>query len=133
MPNMANVTIKKYDAATDLVLTALNSFAGLQNPAVWRVESLGTVAANRPVITCTSKQVKDGSGSIVEFKAKYPETYVDSATGLVKRNKILWEEFRAFVSTEVADATVKEAACMLPNFLVTALGREILVSGRAPV
>lgn len=132
MPSMANITIKKADGTTDIVYTALTPSAGDKVPAQWRVESIGSVAGNRPVYSVVSRYTVDRKARIVEGKLTYPETYTDSTTGIVSvRNREVFSH-SSVVHLDVADAIVAELVAQGANLQKSILIQDVLKSGFAP-
>lgn len=64
MPSMANIIIKKADGTTDITYTALTPSSGDKVPAQWRVESIGTVAGNRPTFMIQTRFSADKQARI---------------------------------------------------------------------
>lgn len=132
MPAMANITVKKADNTTDIVYTALTPSSGDKVPAQWRVESIGTVAGNRPTLVVQTRYSADKQARIVEGRVTYPETYTDSTTGIISvRNRELFT-FSGIVHLATADAIVSELAAQSANLLKSPLMQEVLKTGFAP-
>jgi len=132
MPTMANITVKKSDGTTDITYTALTPSAGDKVAAQWRVESIGTVAGNRPVFTVQSRYTADRQARVVEGKLVYPETYTDSTTGVVSTRLRETFSFTGVVRLDAADATTAELAAQAANLLKSTLIQSTLTSGFAP-
>ncbi len=132
MPSMANITVKKADGTTDVVYTQLTPSAGDKVPAQWRVESIGTVAGNRPTYSVTSRYTADKKARIVEGKLTYPETFTDSTTGIISvRNREVYSH-SSIVHLDVADSVVAELAAQGANLQKSVLIQDVLKSGFAP-
>lgn len=132
MPSMANITVKKADGTTDITYTALTPSSGDKVPALWRVESIGTVAGNRPTLSIQTRFSADKQARIVEGKVSYPETYTDSTTGIISvRNRELFS-FSGVTHLATADAIVAELAAQSANLLKSALIQDVLKTGFAP-
>lgn len=132
MPNMADITIKKADGTTDITYTALAPSAGDKTPATWRTESVGTVAANRPVLMITSKSSSDKLARIVEGKLSYPETFTDSTTGLTSVRLRESFSFTEITRADASDSTNTELAAQAANLLKSPLVQSVLKTGYAP-
>lgn len=129
MPQMANITIKKADGTTDVVYTALTPSSGDRTKAVWRVESIGAIPGNRPVLEISSKASQNGQARIVEGKMSYPETYTDSTTGVIA---VRLRDVASFVTTvdqRGVDTTHNEMAAQFANLLKSALVQSIISTG----
>lgn len=129
MPQMANITIKKADGTTDIIYVALTPSSGDRTKAVWRVESMGSVPGNRPLLEISSKASQNGQARIVEGKMSYPETYTDSATGVTA---VRLRDVGSFVTTvdqRGTDTTHNEMAAQFGNLICSALVQSIIASG----
>lgn len=133
MPTMANITIKKADGTTDVTYVALSGSAGDKTPAQWRVEAAGSVAANRPTLTITSKSSADRQARIVEGKVLMPETVTDSTTGIVSTRLRETFGFTSITRLDAIDATTAELVAQATNLLKSPLVQETLKAGYAPV
>jgi hypothetical protein len=132
MPNMADITIKKADGTTDIVYKALNPSGGDKIAAKWRVDAIGTIAANRPILEIASKSSINSQFRIVEGKLTYPETFTDSTTGIIAvRTRELFS-FTFTQDTTSADATILEAAKQSGNLMASTLVQAVFASGFAP-
>lgn len=131
MPNMANITIKKYDGVTDVIYVALSPSAGDKTPCLWRVEAIGTVPGNRPTLSITSKFSVDKQARIVEGKLIYPETYTDATTGLVQTRLRESFSFTHIIRMDASDVTTNEMSAQAANLVKSPLIQEILRSGFA--
>lgn len=129
MPQMANITVKKSDGTTDIIYTALTPSSGDRTKAVWRVESIGAIAGNRPVLEIQSKASQNGQARIVEGKLSYPETYTDSTTGVTAVRLRDIGSFTTTIDTRGVDSTHNEMAAQFANLLKSALIQSIMSSG----
>lgn len=132
MPNMAAITVKKFDGTTDVTYTNLNPSAGDRTKALWRVESIGTIAGNRPILEIQSKASNDGRFRIVEGKLTMPETFVDSTTGITAVRTRDMLSFTSSIDLTGADATHNELAAQAANLLKSALIQSVITTGFAP-
>lgn len=132
MPNMADITVKKFDGTTDIVYVALSPSAGDKTPAQWRVEAIGTVPGNRPTLAVTSRYSVDRQARVVEGKLIYPETFTDSTTGIVATRLRESFSFTHIIRQDAADATTKELSAQAANLLKSALIQSVLLTGFAP-
>lgn len=132
MPTMANITVKKADGTTDVTYTALNAASGDRSVAKWRVESIGTIAGNRPIMEVSSKASQNGQYRIVEGKLTYPETVTDSTTGIISVKSRELFSFTSTIDLTSADAVIAEMAAQAANLLKSTLLQSVLTSGYAP-
>lgn len=129
MPAMANITVKKADGTTDIVYTALTPSSGDRTKAVWRVESIGTIAGNRPVLEVSSKATANGQARIVEGKLMYPETFTDTTTGIISVRLRDIGSFTTTIDIRGVDATHNELAAQFANLLKSTLIQSVIASG----
>ena len=132
MPNMVDVTVRKADGTTDIVYKSLSPSAGDTTPAQWRVESIGSIPANRPILQCSSKYTADRKARIVTVKLVYPETYTDSTTGLVMTRLRTSDSYTRIFPLDAGDTVNQESAAQFANLLKSNLMQSVLTSGFAP-
>lgn len=132
MPNMADITIKKADGTTDITYTALTPSSGDKVPAQWRVESLGTVAGNRPTLTVSARFSQDRKARLVEGRVVLPETFTDSTTGIISVRNREMLSFNSVIHLDASDSFVNELAAQSANLLKSALMQSVLKTGYAP-
>lgn len=132
MPNMADITVKKADGTTDITYTSLTPSSGDRVPAQWRVESLGTVAGNRPTLVVSARYSQDRKARLVEGRVVLPETFTDSTTGIISvRNREMFS-FNSVVHLDTSDSVVSELAAQSANLLKSALLQSVIKTGFAP-
>lgn len=129
MPTLADITIKKADGSTNLTYNGISSGAADGTDALWRAESIGTVAGNRPTLTIRAKSSKDKSARLLDWSFNYPETVTDSTTGIVRIINRPWGKGTFCQLVGASDQTNKEAAAQMANLLGSALVQAIFSSG----
>lgn len=132
MPQMANITVKKADGVTDVVYVNQAPASGDSTPARWRVDAIGTVPMNRPTFSVMSKSASNGATRVVSGKLVFPETYTDTATGLVSVRSSVSLSFDCRVPQLLTDATIAEAVAQFPNLLKDILIQNTMKTGYAP-
>lgn len=132
MPNMADITVKKYDGTTDTVYVALSPSGGDKTPAQWRVEAIGTVPGNRPTLAIESRFSVDRQARIVEGKLLYPETFTDTTTGIVATRLRESFSFTHIIRQDASDVTTKELSAQAANLIKSPLVQAVLQTGFAP-
>lgn len=132
MPTMANITIKKSDGTTDITYSALNGCSGDRSVARWRSETVGAIAANRPVFEISAKASSNKQFRLVEGKLVYPETFTDSTTGIVAARTREIFSFTSTIDASSADAVIAEFAAQAANLVKAALVQEVIKSGYGP-
>lgn len=119
-------------STTDVIFVAQSPASGDATPARWRVDAIGTVAGNRPVLTVSSKAASNGQTRVVSGKLVYPETYTDSTTGTVAIRTSASLSFEARIPQSLNDTTISEAAAQFANLLKSTLLLDTVKSGYAP-
>lgn len=132
MPHMANITVKKADGTTDVIYVNQAPASGDSTPARWRVDAIGTVPGNRPVLTVNSKSASQGNTRVVSGKLVYPETFTDSTTGLISVRSSVSLSFECRVPQLLTDTTIGEATAQFANLLKATLIQDSLKTGYAP-
>lgn len=131
MPNMANITIKKADGATDVVYTAIAGAAGDGTPAVFRNNTVGSTLAERPTLlvratsngTKTARRVRgDFSWPIVATDAGGNKTITGRMTG----------ETSVLVPQNQDPLVIKEQAYQYGNLIASAIIKASFEEGYAP-
>lgn len=132
MPNMANIVVKKADGTTDITYTGLSPSAGDNTPAQWRVESIGTIAGNRPVLKVSSKYTADHKARIINVKLVYPETYTDANSGLVMTRLRTSDSYTRIFPLDASDTVIQESMAQFANLLKSTLIQDVGKTGFAP-
>lgn len=130
MPNMANITVKKFDGATDIVWTGIQRSSGDKSPAVWRSDTVSTIPANRPRAEMTSRSNAKGTTRIMEFGVEYP--IVASVNGV--ETVLGRQPIKVFIPViQDLDATqVREAVAQGLNLASSVIVRAAFQEGYAP-
>jgi hypothetical protein len=131
MPSMADITVKKNDGTTDIVYTGISPSAGNGVPAVWRSDSVGSTAGQRPELRLWANDLASKPGGRkMQTTYFYPYTVTDSTTSLVSRVDTF--EFRGewkIPAGVIPDAITAEAVSQLANLLASALVKSCVKSG----
>jgi hypothetical protein len=119
MPNLANITVKKFDAITDIVWTGVNAASGLDNPAIFRSNTVGSAVAHKPELRVNVKN--NGVKDRVVATFKYPQIATNSTTGVTSVIGTVDGKFE-FTADKATDQTViNEASAQFMNLLASAL------------
>lgn len=132
MANMANITVKKADAVTDIVYTALTPSAGDDTPAQWRSDTAATINAGKPVASLVSKWNGAKSVRRSDFHFVYPQVTTNSTTGLTSVVNRIPIHVTAQVPQDVPDTVVAEAVAQAINLFSSALVRDSVKAGYSP-
>lgn len=131
MPNMANVTIKKNDGATDVVYTAVVPSAGDKTPAIWKNQTIGTANAHRPELKLMSRENGANSARRVEGVYTYP-TLVTGSDGKTNVADKVIVNVSAVVPKGMPDVDVNEAVSQCFNLYAAVLLKDSFKTGYAP-
>ncbi len=131
MPQMANITVKKYDGTTDIVWTAKIPSAGDKSQAIWRSDSVSDAAATRPSMTAVSQPNGPKTARRVNVKISYPVALTDAnGRSYVADTAVLSVE--AVVPQGMPDSDLNEWAAQSGNLLASTLMKDVFRSGFSP-
>lgn len=130
MANMANITVKKNDAVTDVTYTALTPSAGDRTPARWCNLASSTKANLRATVEMSSRYNGNRSARHVTLLVKYPEVVqvggVDTVAGIGHVT------IDAILPLQVSDTAIAEVVAQAANFFKASLTQEAFKLGYAP-
>lgn len=124
MPNLANITVKKFDGVTDVTFTGVNPAGGVDAPAILRSNSVGTAIAHRPELRVSVKNAGPKDRVVGTFK--FPQIATNSTTGITSVVDTVDGKFEFTVSKAVDQTTVNEAAAQFMNLGASALIKQTL-------
>lgn len=124
MPNLANITVKKNDAVTDIVFTGVNPAGGSDAPAILRSNTVGTAIAHRPELRVSVKNA--GAKDRVVGTFKYPQIATNSTTGVTAVVGSVDGRFEFSVDKTTDQTVVDEAASQFANLFASALIKQVL-------
>lgn len=124
MPNLANITVKKFDAVTDIVYTGVNPAGGTDAPAILRSNTVGTAIAHRPELRVSVKNA--GSKDRVVATFKYPQIATNTTTGVTSVIDTVDGRLEFTVSKGTDQTVVNEAATQFMNLGASALIKQTL-------
>lgn len=132
MPSMADITVKKNDAVTNITYTALVPSSGDGVHAVWRSESVGSAAGHKPVFEVWSRWNAARTVRRVEFSFTYPQIATDSTTSLtsVVNRAPITGSFA--LPTAMTATDINEAVSQCINLLASTLFVATAKAGYAP-
>lgn len=131
MPNMASITIKKNDGATDVEYTAVVPSAGDKTPAIWKNQTIGTANAHRPELKLMSRENGTSSARRVEGVYTYP-TLVTGSDGKTNVADKVIVNVSAVVPKGMPDVDVNEAVSQGFNLYAATLLKDSFKTGYAP-
>lgn len=129
MPAISNITVKKSDGTTDVVYTAMNPSSGDGTPAVWKSLTVGTAPAHQPELRISARDADRGVAREVRGTYKFPETSLNTTTGVTSVVNVLDGSFHVKFSKGMASTTSKEGVYQLANLIASAAVKALLESG----
>lgn len=124
MPNLANITVKKNDAVTDIVYSGVNPAGGVDAPAILRSNTVGTAVAHRPELRVNVKNAGPMDRVVGTFK--YPQIATNSTTGVTSVVGSVGGKFEFQVDKSTDQTVVNEAAAQFANLIASALIKQTL-------
>jgi F420-dependent methylenetetrahydromethanopterin dehydrogenase len=132
MPAMANITVKKNDAVTDITYSAVAASGGDASPATWKSSTVSTVPAFRPTFVVKSEWngPKTARRLLTEFR--YP-TVVTDGSGKQSISDTMILTCTGTVPQGMTDTDINEACSQALNLMAATLVKDSFKSGYAPV
>lgn len=130
MPSLANITVKKADGTTDVVYTAVQGAAG-ENPALFRNNTVGTTAAERPTLLVKAASNGNNTARRVRVDFSWPIASQDAGGNKVIAGRMTGEA-SVLVPQNQDLAVIKEQAYQFGNLLGSALVKACFDEGYAP-
>lgn len=124
MPNLANITVKKYDGTTDIVFTGVNPAGGQDAPAILRSLTVGTATSHRPELRASVKNA--GAKDRVVLTFKYPQIATNSTTGVTSVVDSVDGRLEFTVNRNTDQTIVDEAAAQFANLIDSALITQVM-------
>lgn len=129
---MANITVKKFDGTTDVIYTAATPSAGDGSMAIWKNQTIVGPIFVQPELRLASVNTKDNKKRRLRGTFVYPESYTDTATGLVMVRESVMGSFDFTLGKATTASTINEASAQFTNLIASALMKASLSSGYAP-
>lgn len=130
MPIMANITVKKADAVTDIVWTAIAPASGDKTPAIWKSLTVGATPGVRPEFRAVSESNATGTARRLKTSINWPSSVVDVNGRPVVVDKCSGSSLFT-VAQNMTDTEINEFANQYANLLASALHKEMCKSGFA--
>lgn len=125
MPNLANITVKKFDNTTDIVWTGVNPSGGNDAPAIIRSMTVGTAVSHKPEMRISVKNA--GTKDRVVGTYKYPQIATNTTTGVTSVVGTVDGKFEFLVDKSTDQTVVNEAAAQFVHLQASALIKQTLV------
>lgn len=129
---MADITVKKADAVTNITYSALTPSSGDKVPAQWRSETAGAAAGLRPTFQMESQWNGPRTARRVNISGQYPYTLTDStttATSVVARMPF---QATYTIPVSIPDVVVAEFVAQITNLVASSLAQSSIKTGYAP-
>ena len=129
MPSIANITVKKNDAVTDITYAASSPASGDNTPAVWKATTVGTAPAHQPEFRLVAREAKKGASRALRSTFQYPQIATNSTTGVTSVLD------RASAATDwtfpksMTQSDINEFVTQYANLLVSTLVKDCVKSG----
>lgn len=132
MPNMAAITVKKNDGTTDQIWTNVQASGGDKSPAIWRNQSVGSAPLYQPEFKLMSRPNGDGTVRRFEAVGNWVQSVVGT-DGLTRKVNVFTQRAEIVVPQGMPSADLNEAISQFANLFASALMKQSLKDGFAPV
>jgi len=132
MPNMASITVKKFDGTTDIVYDSVSASGGDGSPAVWRQDTGANTAL--PIgLRSLFKLWAGNNGPKTARQSKFnfvsPYAVQDSTTTKFSASDRVVIEGIATVPNSIPAANINEAIYQACNLLASSLIKQSIAGG----
>lgn len=131
MAQMADVTVKKADGVTNVTYSALVASAGDSQDARWSSNSSSAIRGNRDSLSMSAQFNGPRTARRAVIKGDFPVRVIQDGVETVQHR--IPFALTVTLPLAVTDAQVQEAIHQFTNFCASALVRDSLISGYAPV
>lgn len=128
MPQMANITVKKFDNVTDIVYTQQQPSAGDNQPAIWKNETVGTVLAGRPTLTLVARSNGSAGARRLTASFLFPKVRTDVTNNTVVKGGASGDA-TFLIPQDMTMTEIQEFSHQFTNLLASALIKSCLVTG----
>lgn len=133
MPQMANITVKKADGVTDIILVQYKAAAGDGSQALWRVDAGFPNPAVMPTVTYQARNNGPRTARRHSVELVYPYSVTNTTTGVVSEvSRVVIKDGSIVIPLNIPQAVVNEAVALYQGFAASVLFRDCLRSGFAP-
>lgn len=111
MPQLANLTVKKYDGTTDVVYTAVSPAGGDGLPAVFKNQTVGTTPGQQPElrVSARGRSKKGVPFRTMNMSYKYPKAVSNTSTGELTLSDGVTVTVHVDVNQTMSGAEINEA------------------------
>ena len=129
MPAIANITVKKNDGTTDIILTGVQPSSGDGTPATWKSQTVGTASAHQPELRLSARDANKGSHRLLRLTFQYPQIATNSTTSVTSVVQKAMATLEMEIPKAMASADVNEAVSQLTNLIDSSLVVSCLKEG----
>lgn len=119
MPQLADITVKKFDNTTNIVFTGVNPAGGTDSPAILRSNTVGTAISHRPELRVSVKNAGPKDRVVGTFK--YPQIATNSTTGVTAVVGTVDGKFEFSVDKSIDQTVVNEASAQFAHLIASSL------------
>lgn len=130
MPNMADITVKKANGSTDIVWTGVNPSSGDKVAALWKSQTVGASALQRPTLRLWAADASAGAQRSIRTALVYP--ILQTENGVVKVIGYCTQNSESKIYTDALDADVGEVVHQGFNLLASPLIKSCVIAGFGP-
>lgn len=129
MPQIANITVKKFDGTTDITYVAVAGASG-REPALFRANAASAIPAHCPTFRLSGGSNSNGTTRIMRWEFDLP--IIDSSSGapVVVGHQIANGTIPVVQNLDFAQ--VREGVAQALNLVASALVRTSVLEGYAP-
>jgi hypothetical protein len=131
MPQMADITVKKFDGTTDIVFNQQQPSAGDNQPAIWKCNAVGTVLAGRPTLSLVARNNGNAKSRRLTASFLYPKVRTDAQSQTVVLGGASGDA-TFLLPQDMTNVEIQEFAAQFTNLMVATLFRSALTTGYAP-
>lgn len=131
MPTQVNITVKKYDATTDVTYVATAAASADGVAAEYQNQTGFAIPATRPTFKLSTRNNGKGTARRVSASFKWPLAYTDPNGRLVLNGSVPGE-FSMVLPQDVDPLIVREAHQQFVKLLASIPVRDTMDTGNAP-
>lgn len=129
MPAIANITVKKNDAVTDIVYAYKSPSAGDTVAAIWRSDTVGSAPAHQPEFRLTAREVAKGASRGLRSTYVYPQIATNTTTSTTSVVNKAMASTDWTIPKGMSAADINEFASQYANLLASTLAKQCVKDG----
>jgi hypothetical protein len=132
MTTATDITVLKYDGATNILWSLVSASGGDKSPAIWRSGTAAGTVGQKPTLSVTARPNSDGTVRRIDVGCKFPAVYTNSTTGQTEVRSTAVFNGSFAVPQNMSAVDIQEFAYQLCNLLGVTLMKNTIVGGYAP-